>query len=301
MAEHEVGLHRDVPDPVVVTGGASGIGLRAAQLLVRSGRPVVVTGTTAAGADRAAARTGATAVVLDLASPASVDRAADEILARTGGRIGALLLNAGTQVSAPTTTPDGIELTIAVNHVGHVQLWEALRARAHVDRLVLTTSGTHDPAQRTGMPDPLPVVLDDLLRPPGPGVAESLRRYPTSKLANVLTAYEIARRAPATTVVAYDPGLMPGTGLVRHQPAWFRALWRGIGPLLAVHPRVTTPARSARHLAALADGTLPVPTGSYVSRGHVTRSSDASHDEDTARRLYDDTLALLERRAATAR
>ncbi|QJW37678.1 SDR family NAD(P)-dependent oxidoreductase [Cellulosimicrobium protaetiae] len=289
------------PLPVLVTGGTNGVGLRTARRLVRSGRPVVVTGTRERTVAEASRATGATGVVLDLASPTSVDDAADEILARTGGRIGAVLLNAGTQVSAPTTTADGVELTIAVNHVGHVQLWESLRARARVDRLVLTTSGTHDPAQRTGMPEPLPAVLEDLVRPPGPGVAASLRRYPTSKLANVLTAYEIARREPATTVVAYDPGLMPGTGLVRHQPTWFRVVWRGLGPLLTLHPRVTTPGASARHLAALADGSLRVPSGSYVSRGRPARSSDASHDEDVARRLYDDTLALVARRLAASR
>ncbi|WP_435738669.1 SDR family NAD(P)-dependent oxidoreductase [Cellulosimicrobium sp. PMB13] len=284
--------------PVVLTGGTSGVGLRTAERLVRAGHHVVLTGTRSSGVARAAEATGATGVVLDLASPASVDRAADEILSRTGDHLGAVLLNAGTQVSAPTTTPDGLEITIAVNHVGHVQLWERLHAAARVDRLVVTSSGTHDPAQRTGMPEPLPVVLDDLVRPPAPGITESLRRYPTSKLANVLTAYEIARRSPGTTVVAYDPGLMPGTGLVRNQPTWFRAVWRGVGPLLAVLPRVTTPAASSRHLAALADGSRHVPTGAYVSGGRVVASSAASHDEEVARRLYDDTLALVERRRA---
>jgi hypothetical protein len=45
------------------------------------------------------------------------------------------------------------------------------------------------------------------------------RRYTTSKLCNVLCAYELGKRVKASPwqleVVAFDPGLMPGTGLAR--------------------------------------------------------------------------------------
>jgi hypothetical protein len=35
-----------------------------------------------------------------------------------------------------------------------------------------------------------------------------------------------AREHPEVHVVGFDPGVMPGTGLARHQPAAARAMWR---------------------------------------------------------------------------
>ena len=63
-----------------------------------------------------------------------------------------------------------------------------------------------------------------------------LRAYSTSKLCNVLTTYAFAERLAARsmplTVVAYDPGLTPGTGLARRYPAPLRAIFARLLPLL---------------------------------------------------------------------
>jgi NAD(P)-dependent dehydrogenase (short-subunit alcohol dehydrogenase family) len=87
------------------------------------------------------------------------------------------------------------------------------------------SSGTHDPDQWSGMPAPQ---LQDALSLAYPkddaAVAGSMqklgqRRYATSKHCNILCAYELARRLQASgqsvTVNAFDPGLMPGSGLAR--------------------------------------------------------------------------------------
>lgn len=53
------------------------------------------------------------------------------------------------------------------------------------------------------------------------------QRYASSKLANIMWAYALHRRletlkAKHITVVAFDPGLMPGTGLAREgEMIWF--------------------------------------------------------------------------------
>lgn len=70
------------------------------------------------------------------------------------------------------------------------------------------------------------------------------RRYTTSKLRDVLMAYELARRlanepvaAPgAITVNAFDPGLMPGTGLARDYGRLAMLTWRYLLPALTVVP-----------------------------------------------------------------
>jgi NAD(P)-dependent dehydrogenase (short-subunit alcohol dehydrogenase family) len=57
------------------------------------------------------------------------------------------------------------------------------------------------------------------------------RRYTASKLANVLFSCELARRLPAGVKVnAFDPGLMPGTGLAREAAAPLRWLWNHVLP-----------------------------------------------------------------------
>lgn len=66
------------------------------------------------------------------------------------------------------------------------------------------------------------------------------RRYTTSKLANIYFAYglhqKIQQRSvdlPASvTVNAFDPGLMPGTGLARDYPPMARFLWSYVLPVI---------------------------------------------------------------------
>src|SRR5439155_7336392 len=97
------------------------------------------------------------------------------------------------------------------------------------------------------------------------------RRYTTSKLCNVLCAYELDRRLRAANadirVNAFDPGLMPGTALAREYGVLARWAWRRLLPLLTLFvPNVNRVQTSARRLAQLVDdgdGT----SGKYLSRG----------------------------------
>lgn len=206
---------------VVVTGGTSGLGFQLAAQLTRTGEvDVVLTGRSATTAQTVAARIGARGAALDLGSLASVHDFAAHVADLTGGRpLHALVANAGIQVSRASMTADGFETTFGVNHIGHVALVEdLLRLTGPPARLVLVTSGTHDPALRTGMPDPLEQATAEELahpRPLGAGEAaghDGRRRYATAKLANVRTAFELTRRLPGTQVYAFDPGLMPAPG-----------------------------------------------------------------------------------------
>jgi hypothetical protein len=81
---------------------------------------------------------------------------------------------------------------------------------------------------------------------------------------------------------------MPGTGLARDLAPWRQWAWRRIMPALRALPCVTTPAASARHLAALALGTVHADLrGGYVELGRVVSSSPASYDRAREERLWE--------------
>lgn len=287
---------------VLITGGTRGLGFRAAQAILDrdDGRDVVITGRDAATVRDAAARLGerATGLPLDLGSLAEVRRFAAEL-----PPVRAVICNAGVQLATGSArTADGIEMTFGVNHLAHFLLVRELLPRmARPGRVVFVSSDTHDPRHLTGMPAPAFAGARELADPPengdGPGTA-GRRRYTTSKLCNVLTAYEFARRVPPgeVTVNAFDPGLMPGTGLARDYGPLARFAWRYVLPALTVVPGVNvhTPARSGAALARLVlDPELDGVTGRYFSGRHAVRSSEKSYDREAAAELWAGSEELL--------
>ena len=202
----------------------------------------------------------------------------------------------------------GLRAPLGVNHLGHFLLVNLLLPRlAPPARVVVVASGTHDPALKTGVPapawnDPLALArgelgtlaLNDSPRKMGQ------RSYATSKLANVLFSYELARRLPAAvTVNAFDPGLMPGTGLVRDGAAPLRFLWHHVLPRFlpllhrAVSPNIHTPAESGASLARLLhDSSLERTSGKYFEGMREIPSSAESYDTVRARELWQASAAL---------
>jgi NAD(P)-dependent dehydrogenase (short-subunit alcohol dehydrogenase family) len=166
-------------------------------------------------------------------------------------------------------------------------------------RIVVVSSGTHDPARFTGMPHPRYTSGAALARPPGDLTAEEgRRRYTTSKLCNLLFCYELDRRldhgAQGMTVNAFDPGLMPGSGLGRDYSPLQRFAWRYVLPALRVLPGVNSTRTSGRHLAALAaDPRYDGVTGMYFQGNKLALSSADSYDIDRARELWTSSAQLL--------
>jgi NAD(P)-dependent dehydrogenase (short-subunit alcohol dehydrogenase family) len=213
----------------------------------------------------------------------------------------ALVCNAGVQVVSGTeVTDDGVEMTFGVNHLGHFALVQGLLdALARPARIVVVSSGTHDPSKHTGMPTPRYTSAADLAHPPADGWAEDgRRRYTTSKLCNVLFTYELDRRLghgqQGVTVNAFDPGLMPGSGLARDYPPLQRLAWRYLLPALRVLPGVRSTRTSGRYLAALAgDARFDGVTGEYFAGPKQTRSSADSYDRGKALDLWEISEGLL--------
>ncbi|MFD3743465.1 SDR family NAD(P)-dependent oxidoreductase [Nocardia sp. NPDC058633] len=129
---------------VVMTGGSAGFGAIAARRLADRDVVRLLVGTRAPVGDTLA---------LDLGRLASVRAFAATVRRSLGTqRIDALVLNAGViRPDADGRTADGYETTFAVNHLAHYLLIRLLLpVLADGARIVLTTSGTYDPATVPG-------------------------------------------------------------------------------------------------------------------------------------------------------
>ena len=201
----------DVPDlagrRALVTGVTGGLGESTALQLARHGADVIVTARNAGKAApvlervRAAARGDVQLVDLDLADLASVQRTTDTLLS-TYDRIDILVNNAGVMAPPKRRTADGFELQIGTNHIGHFALtgglWPVLLSSSA--RVVFVSSVAHRMVRGVDLRS---------LEPGGdPRGYQRWRSYGESKLANLMTALELAERSAGTGVVsvAAHPG-----------------------------------------------------------------------------------------------
>lgn len=105
---------------VIVTGGASGIGLALCARFVREGARVVLSDLKADAAKREAERIGAVAVPANVAREAEVKALVDAATERFG-RVDLFVSNAGIAVGTDENTPDQEwDLIWHVNTLGHV-------------------------------------------------------------------------------------------------------------------------------------------------------------------------------------
>lgn len=283
---------------IVMTGATTGIGRVAAEALLALPGTRLAAGVRTPGS----APAGARELPLDLASLASVRAFADAL---GPGAIDILLLNAGGQrPDVAARSADGFELTFATNHLAHYLLLRLLEPRLAADaRIVLTSSGTHDPAEKTGVPPPRHADARKLAFPETDPRLEAspltagMRAYSTSKLANLMTARAFARRRPDLIVLAYDPGLTPGTGLVRNQHWAFRTLVWPLLPLIRpLRSGMNSLTDAGRALAALATTETPPPGHLYAAlrKGRITwpAPSTLARDDTATEQLWADSEAL---------
>jgi len=278
----------DIPDQTgrlaIVTGANSGIGWETARMLALKGAEVVLACRNAEkGADaveriRAESPTGKVSLeVLDLSDLDSVAAFATRFAA-AHPRLDLLINNAGVMVPPLGRTKQGFELQIGTNHIGHVALTERLLPlleRTPGARVVVVAST----AQSFGHID-----FEDLNWERRS--YKAWRAYGQSKLANMMYAFELARRLEAAgsqvRVTAAHPG-WTATDLQRTA-----GVARFFNPLFAMKP---------------ADGALPTlraatdpdaANGSYwgpkrVMNGPPTpaRASKRAYDRAVASRLFD--------------
>ena len=264
----------------LVTGATRGIGRVAARELARMGATVLITardpGRGRDTAEEIRRDTGREVAVLpaDLASQASVRELAAEVRRRTD-RLQVLLNNAGAIYTTRQLSPDGHELTLALNHLGYFLLTnlllDLLRSGAP-SRVVNVASAAH----RRGRID-----WDDLQgeRRYGGG----WKAYSQSKLANILFTRELARRLQGSGVTAncLHPGVV-ATGFGHNNPTLFGTLVKLAAPLFI------SPARGADTAVWLATAPeVAGVSGEYFARRRPIPSTRAGQDPEAARRLWE--------------
>jgi NAD(P)-dependent dehydrogenase (short-subunit alcohol dehydrogenase family) len=293
----------DVPDQhgkiALVTGANAGIGFEAAKVLAARGATVILACRDVAKAESAgerirvaAPRSQAHTLALDLASLASVRRAAERFRA-DHGRLDLLINNAGVIHPARAETEDGFELHFGTNHLGHFALTGLLLDRLLAtpgSRVVTVSSNGHRRAD---------VHLDDLSLRRGYGLNAA---YGQSKLANLLFTYHLQRQLAAISAPTIAVAAHPGnayTDVGRHMPGWVR---------LALSPRLrllnswllhdahagALPTLRAAVDAAATGGEYYGPGGRREFTGHPiqVRSSARSEDVELQQRLWQESERL---------
>ncbi|MDO5502370.1 MAG: oxidoreductase [Actinomycetia bacterium] len=282
----------DLPDlqgrTAVVTGATSGIGRVTALELARHGARVILAVRNAeAGAELADELANDPSVLpVDLSSLDSVHRAAAQVL-EAGDPVDLLVNNAG--VMAPprrSRTGDGHELQFQTNHLAHFALTGLLLPvllAAEAPRVVTVSSIAHHAGGR------------GVLGGNRSGVYTPQTSYGNSKLANLLFALELQRRAAGAgsslTSTAAHPGVS-ATNLVAN-PQGLGAiplLGRLSGPVMRLlFPGAEAGAESTLYAATVAEpGSYSGPTGWRGIRGAVGPAPMSQHaqDEELAAELW---------------
>jgi retinol dehydrogenase-12 len=288
----------------LVTGATAGIGEVTARELARRGARLVIVGrsqercaATAGAIQQATGNPSVEFLVADLSSQAEIRRLAREFLERHR-RLDVLINNAGALFAHRQESVDGIEMTLALNHLGYFLLTnlllDTLKASAPA-RIVNVSSHAHTDVKGLDFDD-----LQTLARARkfwGYGQSEfasllftlfapmrhpAFLQYARSKLANLLFTYELARRLEGTgvTVNALHPGFvasrfMAGNGAL----GWFLRRWAGLFGISAEEG-----AQTSVYLATSPE--VEGVTGKYFAKHKAVASSPASRDEAAARRLW---------------
>lgn len=195
----------------VVTGATSGIGLASVAALVRDGACVIGVGRTkeSCAAAKSALEKDTEGEIdylaADLSLQSQVRQLAEDIrsLLHQKGKecLDVLVNNAGIYSSKLVWTEEGIELTLAVNHIAPFLLTHELLPQlkdAPDARIITVSSASHYGAWL------------NLKRLNNPLIYFGFHAYRVSKFANVLFTCELKRRLGDTSVRAFavDPGLV---------------------------------------------------------------------------------------------
>lgn len=285
----------------LVTGANSGIGYHTALELARKGASVILACRNPAKAEDALKRlktavpgAKADSAALDLSDLASV-RAFGRTFAASGPPLDVLVNNAG--IMAPLTrktTPDGFEVQMATNHLGHFLLTSLLLPalkRAPAPRVVTVASIAH----RGGKID-----FENLM---GERRYIPWAAYAQTKLANLLFAFELQRRADRAgsnlLSVAAHPGVamtkIVENGLGGGRRTALTAVMTFFAPLFShSEEQGALPSLYAATMPDVVRGGYYGPDGFREMTGFPVRvdSKPRSKDEAVAARLWDVSTRL---------
>ena len=183
---------------------------------------------------------------IDLGSQRSVRQFGDDFMA-TGLPLNALVNNAAVylpRLTEPARSPEGFEISVATNHLGHFLLSMLLLEKLGVasspaPRLITLGTVTANSEEFGGkVPIPAPADLGDLqgleagFKAPVAMIDgkpfKAGKAYKDSKLCNMIISRELHRRYHAQTGIVFStlyPGCVADTALFRHTPKAFQRIF----------------------------------------------------------------------------
>ena len=287
----------NIPDlsgkTILVTGGNSGLGFEAVKAFAGKGAHVILACRSVIKGNDAVLKIKEThpkadIVVkeLDLSNLKSISNFA-ATFTKENKQLDVLLNNAGIMMVPYGLTTDGFEKQIGTNHLGHFALTglllDLLKATPK-SRVVNVSSMAH----KSGVMD-----TDNLLYENGKDYSP-IKAYGRSKLSNLLFTYELQRffekNKIDTIAVAAHPGVSD-TNLFNHAaPKWLMNLLRPLF-LFMIQPASmgALPEIRAAVDANVKGGQYYGPDGKKEVKGYpvVVESTEASHNEEDARKLWE--------------
>ncbi len=314
------------PGTALITGASSGVGLFATKALVQRGWHVVMACRDTEKARRAQAALAiaddsVTHLPVDLADLDQV-RALVDAFHATGRSLDALVINAAVykpRLKQPERSPQGYEISMATNHLGHFLLIQLLlddlRASQHPSRRLITLGTVTANSKELGgrIPIPAPANLGDLAgfaagfrepvamadgKPFKPGKA-----YKDSKLCNMIVSKELHRRLHDETGIVFSslyPGCVADTPLFRNTPAAFQTIFPWFQKTIT-GGYVSQSLAGERVAQVVADPAFAV-SGVHWSWGNRQRKdgeqfdqqlSERASDPQTASRVWDLSMKLV--------
>lgn len=278
----------------IVTGANSGIGKVTARELAKMGATVVLICRSRdkgeAARQEIKAMSGNNAVDLflaDLSSQQSIHQLVEQFKKKYT-QLHVLLNNAGAMFPSRRESVDGIEMSLAVNHIAPFLLTNLLLDTLQLSapaRIVNVNSGAHFSGK---------IAFGDLQSQKKYG-GLNLQAYAQSKLANLLVTYELARQLKETslTVNALHPGFVATNISHNAAPGPLKPLMSVMGRFMGIN--VEEGAKTSIYLASSPE--VEGVSGKYFVKCVPVASSKLSYDEALQKRMWEESLELTKRAA----
>jgi protochlorophyllide reductase len=302
---------------VIITGASSGVGLYAAKAMVERGWHVVMACRDLPKAAAAAETVGMSSdsysiIHIDLGSLASVQKFVQDFRA-TGKSLDALVCNAAVYLpllKQPMRSPEGYELSVATNHLGHFLLCNLLledlkSSSSPGSRLIILGTVTANSKELGGkIPIPAPADLGNLQ-----GLAAGFKApitmidgkpfkagkaYKDSKLCNMMTSRELHRRYHDSTGIVFNtlyPGCVADTPLFRNSYPLFQKIFPWFQKNIT-KGYVTQELAGERVAQVVADPEFS-QSGVHWSWGNRQQAGRKSFVQELSDKASDDKAALM--------